>query len=103
MRSSVLIADVLFGRLAGTVQLMKVKPILQRSHTGAGRRWSLEYKFVHSSFGWNWLYFPDPSGVNSGWYNVNNKEYQEADVLEDYRSLTPGARDLNMLFSVAAV
>ncbi len=101
MRSSVLIADVLFGRLAGTVQLMKAKPTLLRAHNAEGWRWRIEFTFAYSAMGWNWLFFPDPSGVNGGWYNVNNKEYQEADVLDDHRSLTPGARDLNMLLKVA--
>ncbi len=93
----------IFNRAVGTVMFAGVTAKLERAHTAVGNRWSLEYKFAYSSFGWNWLYYPDPSGVNSGWYNVNNKEYQEADVLDDHRSLTPGARDLNMLFSVAAV
>ncbi|AMV27567.1 hypothetical protein VT84_24410 [Gemmata sp. SH-PL17] len=93
----------IFDRAVGTVVFAGVTAKLERAHSGQGRRWSLEYKFAYSAMGWNWLFFPDPSGVNGGWYNVNNKEYQEADVLDDHRSLTPGARDLNMLFSVAAV
>ncbi|VTR97827.1 unnamed protein product [Gemmata massiliana] len=93
----------IFDRPHGTVMFANVIPKLERAHTGKGRRWSLEYKFAYSALGWNWLYYPDPSGTNAGWFNVNNKEYQEADALEDYRSLVPGARDLNKLFSVAAV
>lgn len=93
--------EPIFNRAAGTVILTGITPLLQRAHTGEGRRWSLGYKFAYSSFGWNWLYYPDPTGVNSGWFNVNNKEFQAADTLEDHRSLTPGARDLNLLFSVS--
>lgn len=95
-------SEVIFNRAVGTVVFTGVTPILQRAHTGRGRRWSLQYKFAYSSFGWNWLYFNDPTGTNSGWYIVNNKEYQTAGILEDGRSLTPGARDLNDLFKVGA-
>ncbi len=93
----------IFERPHGTVMFTGVTAKLERAHTGKGRRWSLEYKFAYSSLGWNWLFYPDPAGTNAGWYNVNNTGYAEADTLNDHTSLVPGARDLNLLFSVAAV
>lgn len=43
---------------------------------------------------------PRNSGVNAGWYNVNNKAFALTGNLGDHQSLVPGARDLRELFRV---
>ncbi len=84
-----------FDRPVGTVLFSAVKPTLERSHTGRGRRWSLEYKFSYAPNGWTWLYYSDPLNPNrSGWYMVSNKGFHYADGLSDGESIVAGARDL---------
>jgi hypothetical protein len=89
-----------YDRPPGTVLLESVRPILLRDPFGTGVEWDIEYTFAYSPKGWNFLYFYDYSGTNSGWYHVSSSgDYEAPGSVTDNRSIY-NERELNNLFSV---
>ena len=92
-------SKVIFDRAVGTVVLSKCTPALLRSRTATGYRWRLEAEFMFAPLGHTWLFYPDPTGANSGFYMISNSGFSFADALGDYESIV-NARDLNLLYDV---
>jgi hypothetical protein len=89
-----------YDRPAGTVLLEAVRPILLRDPFGTGLEWDLEYTFAYNPRGWNYLYFYDLGGTNSGWYHVSSSgDYEAPGSVTDNRSIY-NEREFANLFSV---
>jgi hypothetical protein len=89
-----------YERPAGTVLLEAVRPILLRDPFGIALEWDLEYTFAYNPRGWNYLYYYDVDGTNSGFYHVSSSgDYQAPGSVTDNRSIY-NEREFANLFSV---
>jgi hypothetical protein len=88
-----------YGRPPGTVLLEAVRPILLRDPFGIDLEWDIEYTFAYNPRGWNYLYYFDLNGSDSGWYFVSSLGYEAPGSVTDDTSIY-NERDLNLLFSV---
>lgn len=86
------------SRKAGTVQFMGLAAKLERSHTGSGQTWELNYEFLYTPETHLKLRYFQAGAAFNDWYYVGSQAFRTPLTLPDYESIVPGTRDLNLLF-----